>query len=168
MNELSRKLTVTITVAQEKYVSWYVDVLIYIVVLNLFDEYAEAVRIDSFTISILTALLLKLMLVLIGRVEHRVHHYFAEKEGAFYRVLGIVVTFAILILGKLLILEVVNWVFGDRVELGHFVEVLVLILTMIIARELANWVYRKLGPPAETEMAHGELSSDRNESVTRQ
>ena len=137
---------VIISKAQEAYASWYIDVLIYTIVLNLFDEYVEAVRIDSFTISLLTALLLKLMLVFISRFEDRIHHWFEQKEGSAWHILGILTTVVILILGKLLILEVVNWVFGDRVELGHFVTVLVLILTMIVARALADWVYRKLGP----------------------
>jgi hypothetical protein len=135
-------------------VSWYVDVLIYTIVLNLFDEYVEAVHIDSFTISLLTALLLKLMLVFIGRFEHRVHHWFDQKEGTAWRILGTLTILVILILGKLLILEAVNWVFGDRVELGHFVTVLVLILTMIVARALAEWVYRQLGPAMEAEQDH--------------
>jgi hypothetical protein len=76
MTTSSNTRTVAITKAQEAYVSWYVDVLIYTVVLNLFVEYSEAVKIDSFTISILTALLLKLILVFLERIEGRVHHYF--------------------------------------------------------------------------------------------
>ena len=40
------------------------------------------------------------------------HHFFAQKEGAFFKVLGTVSLFAILFLGKLFILEVVNFVFG--------------------------------------------------------
>ena len=143
--------TVTISHAQEAYASWYIDVLIYTVVLNLFDEYVEGVQIDSFTISILTALLLKGMLVLVGRFEHRVHHWFEQKEGTAWRVLGVLTTLIILILSKLLILEIVNWVFGDRVELGHFVTVMALILTMIVARALADWIYRQLGPPMNSE-----------------
>jgi hypothetical protein len=59
------------------------------------------------------------------------------------------VTITILILGKLFILEAVNFVFGDRVELGHFVEVLVLILTMIVTRAIAEWIYRRLGAEEE-------------------
>ncbi len=145
MTTSSDTRTVTITRAQEVYVSWYVDVLIYTIVLNLFVEYSEAVKIDSFTISVLTALLLKLILVFLERIENRVHHYFDQKEGTAFKVLGFVITIAILILGKLFILEAVNFVFGDRVELGHFVEVLVLILTMIIARAVADWFYRRLG-----------------------
>ena len=149
MTSSSDTRTVTITRAQEVYVSWYVDVLVYTIVLNLFVEYSEAVKIDSFTISVLTALLLKLILVLLERIEQRVHHYFEQKEGTAFKVLGFVITIAILILGKLFILEAVNFVFGDRVELGHFVEVLVLILTMIVTRAIAEWIYRRLGAEEE-------------------
>ena len=48
-------------------------------------------------------------------------------------------------LSKLLILEVVDLVFGDHVELGHFIEVVSLILGMLIARQLGTWIYRRLG-----------------------
>ena len=51
----------------------------------------------------------------------------------------------ILVAGKLLILEVVNWVFGDEVNLGHFFEVLVLIVAMIVAREVVQRIYERLG-----------------------
>ena len=55
-------MQVVITKRQRQYVSWTSDVLVYIVVLNLFVEYVDKVVIDSFTISILTAILLKALL----------------------------------------------------------------------------------------------------------
>ena len=54
MESFNTTRTVTITRKQEIFFSWMSDVLIYTVVLNLFVEYADAVVIDSFTISILT------------------------------------------------------------------------------------------------------------------
>ena len=141
----------TLTRAQYTYVSWYVDILIYTVVLNLFVEYVEAIQIDSFTISLLTAILLKALLALIGGFEHRVHHYFEQKEGTFWKILGLVAIFSILFLSKFLILEIVDLVFGDRVELGHFIEVVVLIISMIVARALADWIYKRLGTGEEAE-----------------
>ena len=141
----------TVTRAQYTYVSWYVDILIYTVVLNLFVEYGEAIQIDSFTISLLTAILLKALLALIGRFEHRVHHYFEQKEGTFWKILSWVVIISILFLSKFLILEIVNLVFGDRVELGHFIEVVVLIISMIVARALADWIYKRLGTGEKAE-----------------
>jgi len=150
MDNAKEPRTLTITRAQGIYTSWYIDVLIYVVVLNLFVEHHVAVFIESFTISILTALLLKVMLVVIGRFEHRVHHYFEQKEGTVFRIIGAVVVISILVLGKLLILEVVDLVFGDLVELGHFVTVLFLILSMIIAQKLAVWGYKRLGTSTGT------------------
>jgi len=143
--------TVTISKKQEIFFSWTSDVLIYTLVLNLFVEYLDAVVIDSFTISILTAVLLKVLLDVVMRVEHHVHSFFAEKEGAFFKVAGTVSLFAILFLGKLFILEVVNFVFGDHVELGHFIEVVALVLALMITRRLFGVLFKKLGAPGENE-----------------
>lgn len=143
--------TVTISKKQEIFFSWTSDVLIYTVVLNLFVEHVDAVVIDSFTISILTAVLLKILLDVVMRLEHRVHSYFAGKEGAFFKVAGTVSLFAILFFGKLFILEVVNFVFGDHVELGHFIEVVALVLALMITRRLFGVLFNALGAPGEKE-----------------
>ena len=72
------------------------------------------------------------------------------------------VIFLILFLSKFLILEIVNLVFGDRVELGHFVELVVLIVTMIVARAIADWIYRRLGSHAEAEQDLENISGGDN------
>ena len=147
--------TVTISRKQEIFFSWSSDVLIYTIVLNLFVAYVDAVVIDSFTISILTAVLLKVLLDIVMRFEHRVREYFAGKEGAFYRVAGTLSLVVILFVGKLVILEVVNFVFGDHVELGHFIEVVALVLALMITRRLWGVLFRSLGVPGEEESLEG-------------
>lgn len=137
--------SMTMTRNQYRFADFTTDVLVYIVVLNLFVEYNDAIIIDSFTISILTAVLLKLLLDALTGVEQRVHHFFQQKEGTIYQVLGGLSLFAILFLGKLLILEVVNLVFGDHVELGHFIDVVLLIIAMIVARLVVQKIYQALG-----------------------
>ena len=137
--------TFTVTSAQRRYSKAMADVLIYIVVLNLFVEFVDAVVIDSFYISILTAVLLTLLLDVLVVVEHKVHAYFESKEAAIFNVIGIVAVFAILFTSKLLILEIVNFVFGEHVELGHFIDVLLLILAMMGTRRLAQVIYESLG-----------------------
>jgi hypothetical protein len=142
--------TPIMTNAQHRYMKAMGDVLIYIVVLNLFVEFVDAIVIDSFYISILTAILLTALLDVLVVVEHGVHGYFEKKEAPIFRVISVVATFAILFTSKLLILEIVNFVFGEHVELGHFVDVLVLIITMMVVRRLANVVYDRLGDTQET------------------
>jgi hypothetical protein len=141
----------TITRAQARYASWVTDVLVYIVVLNLFVEFVDEIVIESFWISILTAILLKLLLDALVGVEHRVGGYFRAREGLVYKVLGFVSLFSILFFGKFLILEVVNVVFGDEVDLGHFVEIAALIVAMIVVRGVMQWGYERLGESAAVQ-----------------
>ena len=134
------------TPAQMRFLSWMTDVLVYTVVLNLFVEYSEAIVIDSFTISLLTAVLLKLLLDVIKGLEHRVLHFFQQREGKLNTVLGAVSVFGILFLSKFAILEIVNIVFGDHVDLGHLIDIIALIVAMIVARKLVDRAYDRLGP----------------------
>ena len=138
-------LHVTITKRQHRFVAWTSDVLVYIVVLNLFVEFNDAIVIESFWISILTAVLLQGLISIVKRFEHRVGNFFGQRGGTLSRVLEITAKFLVLFTSKLIILEVVNFVFGDQVELGHFVDVLVLILTMMAARAIFGKIYVELG-----------------------
>ena len=135
----------TITAAQGRFISWVTEVLVDIVVLNFFVEYVHTIVIDSFAISVLTAVLLKLMIDAVKGFEQRVAAYFWAKEGAVWRALGLVAVFSILFLSKFVILEAVNLVFGDHVELGHFIEIVAIILTMLVVSAALQFVYQRLG-----------------------
>jgi hypothetical protein len=133
----------TVSIRQQIFAGASINVLVNIVVLNLFVEFSDEVVIDSFGISVLTALLLTAMLGVLAKFEHRVRHFFFEKHS--WRVAGVVTIWIVLFGGKLLILEVVNFVFGDRVSLGHLVEVILIVVTMMIAGQLMQTIYDRLG-----------------------
>jgi hypothetical protein len=152
---MTESAILTTTRAQERFVSWTTDVLVYTVVLNLFVEHHRAIEIDSFTISIFTAILLTALLDLIVGVEHAVSAYFKDREGPVLRAVGLVVVFLILFFSKFLILEVVDIVFGDRVELGHILDVIALIVTMIVARKAMQFIYTWLGRVDQPEASSG-------------
>jgi hypothetical protein len=135
---------ILITPWQARFLSWTADVLIYVVVINLFVEYAPSVIIESFTVSLLTAVLLKLLLDSILGLEHRVRAWFARRSGAGWRITGLATTWAILFLSKFLIIEVTAIVFGNQVKLGGFIEVVALVIAMIAARRLMGLLYRRL------------------------
>ena len=144
----SRKVStkeVTITRGQGIFISWTTDILIYITVLNLFVEYNSKIVIDSFTISILTAILLKILLEIILRFEHRVAAFFKSRPGKLSNFLRIIATWLILFLSKFLILEVVDIVFGEHVELGKFLDVIVLVIALMVARAVFQRIYMSLG-----------------------
>lgn len=139
--------TVAISGRQLLFIGVVTNVLVNIVVLNLFVEYFDKVIIDRFTISVFTAVLLTALLWAITRIEGRVHHYFFDElEGTGSRVLGVLAVWAILFGSKFVILEVVDWVFGEHVELGKFVDVILLVVAMLAANGIMQSVFGRLGP----------------------
>ena len=134
-----------ITRAQKIFLSWTKDVLIYIVVLNLFVEYNSKIVIDSFTISIFTAILLKILLEIILKFEHLVAEFFKSRPGKLSNFLRIFATWMILFFSKFLILEVVDIVFGEHVELGKFLDVILLVIALMVAEGLFSGSLSPLG-----------------------
>ena len=100
-----------------------------------------SIVIDSFTISIFAAFVLKIMLDLLTTVEHHVK----DLVGRFSKFLGYVSMWVVLFLSKFVILEVIDVIFGEHVELGKFLDVVFLIITMMVVRELVDRAYRALG-----------------------
>ena len=143
MSENKPIAEMTTTKRQLIFVSWTKDVLIYIIVLNLFVEYSSKVVIDSFTISIFTAILLKILLEIILKLEHKVVEVFEAR-----RFLKVFFAWLILFGSKFLILEVVDLVFGAHVELGKFIDVIVLVIALMVSREVVQWIYVSLGKDA--------------------
>ena len=140
---------ITTAQRQRRFASWVADVLVYIVVLNLFVEFSDAVVIDSFWISILTAVLLKAMLDAIIGFEHRVAAFFDAHDGTLWTVGKYLSVWAVLFLSKFVILEAVDIVFGDEVELGKLLDIILLVLALMLARGLFARAYRELGPSEE-------------------
>ena len=119
--------------------------LVFIVVLELYVQYAPTVISESFTLSVFAAVVLKVLIDAISGLERHAAAWFSRREGAAWRVLGLVTTFLILFLSKFVVLEVIDIIFGARVTLGGFVQVAALVVTMILARLAVRRVYRWLG-----------------------
>ena len=126
--------------------SWTKDILIYVIVLNFFVEYNPLMIIDSFTLSIFTAILLKILLDLILKLEHKVVDVFKANK-----VLRIFFVWLILFGSKFLILEFVNFVFGEHVTLGKFWDVFLLALTLLLVRQAVQWIYQSLGKSKQNQ-----------------
>jgi hypothetical protein len=111
-----------------------VDVFVYVVVLNLFIEYFPAVISETFTLSLLTAVLLKAVLEVVVAVKKRARTRFSAARTPAGKVVAGVLLWAVLFGSKFVVLETVDIVFGDRVSLGSFVSVTLLIITLLVSR----------------------------------
>ena len=106
----------------------------YVVVLNLFVEYFPAVISETFTLSLLTAVLLKVVLEVVLRAKKKVAARFRAATTSAGKVGAALLLWAVLFGSKFVVLEIINLVFGSRVSLGGFFSVTLLILLLMLSR----------------------------------
>ena len=115
-----------------------VDVFVYVVVLNLFVEYLPQVISETFTLTLLTAVLLKGVLEIVVAAKNRVKARFRQASTPIGKVVAAVLLWVVLFGSKFLVLEVVALVFRDRVSLGGFFSVTTLILVLLVSRAVVR------------------------------
>ncbi len=86
-------------------------------------EYIPQVLSETFTLSLLTAVLLKVVLEIVIAVKNRVKARFRAATTPLGKVAAAVMLWLVLFGSKFLVLEAVHLVFGDRVRLGGFFSV---------------------------------------------
>jgi hypothetical protein len=111
-----------------------VDLFVYVVVLNLAIEYLPSVISESFTLSLLTALLLKIALELVILVKTEILRRLKAATTKRAKVVAAVSLWLVAVGSKLVVLWLVDVVFGDRVSLGGFIPVTLLVLALLASR----------------------------------
>ena len=111
-----------------------IDVFVYVVVLNLAVEYLPSVISESFTLSLLTAVLLKIALEGVILLKgHIVAGLRAARTRRAKAAIGVVL-WVVAAGSKFVVLALVDLLFGDAVSLGGFVPVTLLIAVLLISR----------------------------------
>ena len=135
---------------QRVFLRYFTMVLVDLVVLGLFVEYWPAmVSASSFTIMLLAAVILQILLKLTIVLEHKVAAYFNAKPGGFNKFMRFFTAWLILFGSKFVILEALVLALGDRLKFGgpfHGVVVLIaVVVAMLVAEVILVKLYRKMG-----------------------
>jgi hypothetical protein len=111
-----------------------IDVFVYVVVLNLAIEYKPSVISESFTLSLLTAVLLKVALELVILLKGEILTRFRAADTRRGKLVAAVSLWVVAAGSKLVVLSLVDLVFGDAVSLGGFISVTLLVLALLASR----------------------------------
>ena len=145
---LENRNTHVILNRQRLFIKYVLAILVDLTVLNLFDQYWDHVHIESFSVSLLAAALLQFLLQLTIALEHKVAEYFKKKDGLKHKIARGLSTWAILFISKLVILQAINFSFGDSVlftgRVHGLVAFIIVIIAMVIAEQSVTKVYRAL------------------------
>lgn len=111
-----------------------VDVFVYVVVLNLAIEFFPSVISERFSLSLLTAVLLKVSLELVILLKARVMERFRSATTRRARLVAALSLWGVAAGSKLVVLKLVDLVFGDSVSLGGFISVTGLVVALLASR----------------------------------
>jgi hypothetical protein len=111
-----------------------VDLFVYVVVLNLAVEYFPSVISESFTLSLLTAALLKVMLEVVILLKARIVGRLRAATTPRGRVAAAVTLWVVAVGSKFVVLKLVDIAFAGSVSLGGFIPVTVLVLALLASR----------------------------------
>ena len=142
-------LTEIPTTSQSMFVRFLMATLIDLVVLNLFDEFWALVSVPLFSISILVAILLQVLLKATLALEHRVALYFQSKPGRGAKFMRVFSAWLILFGSKFVMLGLIDFVFDDDVLFSgpaHGVLAFIaVVVAMLLSEEGVVRFYRRLG-----------------------
>ena len=133
---------------QRLFVRYFTGALIDLVVLGLFADLTDKVYVKSFTIALLAAILLQILLKVTIAIEHSVASYFKRKGGGFWTFMRWFCAWLVLFGSKFVILEALSLAFEEDVHfkgiLHGIVWLIIVVVVMIIVEELIVRFYRKL------------------------
>ncbi len=128
---------------------YFTAILVDLVVLMLFAEYWEHVYVSSFTIGLLAAVLLQILLKATIVVEHWVAAFFNARPGGFNKFMRYFCAWLVLFGSKFVILEALVLAFGDRLRFGGWfhgiVALIVVVVVMLVIEAVIVKLYRSLG-----------------------
>jgi hypothetical protein len=124
--------------------------LVDLVVLNLFIEYGrEYVAASSFTITLLAAVLLQILLKLTIALEHRLAAFFNARPGGFAKFMRFFTAWLVLFGSKFVILEALALALGDGLRFGGpfggIVALIAVVVAMLAVEAALVKFYRSLG-----------------------
>lgn len=133
---------------QRLFLRYFMGTLIDLVVLNLFAEFWDWVKVDAFWISLLAAVLLQVLLKVTIWLEHLYAGLFKDRKGAVFTFLKFFGAWLILFGSKFVILEALVQVFGTSVHFSGpwhgVIALIVVVVVMLLVEELVVRFVRRL------------------------
>ena len=133
---------------QQLFLRYFTATSIDLLILNLFAEYWELVTLSTFSVSLVAAIMLQVLLQLTLKLEHYVAGFFKGKEGAGAKFMRFFSAWLILFGSKFVILFALDFTLGDALVFGGplhgIVAFIAVVVAILAAEELTVRFYRSL------------------------
>lgn len=123
----------------------FVGTLIYAVVLAFFGDYTDIVQATSFSMIFLAAIVLEVLTCGVMALKKHIVQWLKDKSGIFYRFCMFFCVWLVMFSSKLVFIWVIDFIFGEHMNIHGFFGVLWLVLSVTILHKLADRVFLLLG-----------------------
>ena len=139
----------TPSLRQRVFMRYLTATLVDLAVLGLFVEHWQYVSAESFTVILLAAVVLQVLLKLTLVVEHRIAAFWNARPGGFSKFMRFFSAWVVLFGSKFVILEALSLAFGDRLSFGGpfhgIIALIVVVVVMLVVEAALVKLYRSLG-----------------------
>jgi len=133
---------------QRVFLRYLTATLVDLLVLGLFAEYWSWVSVSSFTIMLVAAVVLQILLKITIVIEHKVAAFFNARPGGFNKFMRFFGAWVVLFGSKFVILEALALALGDRLRFGGpfhgIVALIAVVVVMLVVEAVLVKVYRRL------------------------
>jgi hypothetical protein len=134
---------------QRSFLRYYTGVFMDMLVLGLFAEYWGKVHVSSFTVVLLAAIVLQILLKLTIALEHSIANYWKSRgPGGVNTFMRFFCAWLVLFGSKFVILEALAQLFGKNVHFDGWmhgiIPLIVVVVVMLLAEEVMLRVYRRI------------------------
>lgn len=139
----------TRTNIQRLYERYLLAILLNLVVLGLFAEYSHWVHARSFTVILIAALVLQLLLQLTIKLEHILANYFFSNNNYLLKLARYISSWLVLAGSKFVMLGCLSFIFGEMLHFSGpqngMISFVLVIICMLVTEKVAISIYRSLG-----------------------
>lgn len=118
--------------------------LVYAAVLGFFNDYTLILSTASYSTTFLVAVVMQILTYATLAVKKKVAKNFKNKPGRFNKLGYIGGVWLVLFLSKFVFLAVIDFLFGQYVQISGFIGLLAIIITMTAAKELIDYIFKRL------------------------
>ncbi len=119
-------------------------ILVYAVVLGFFEDYTNILSTWSYSTTFLVAIVMQILTYITFWLKSKVVKRFKSREGKKYLAVIIFGVWGIMFFSKFVFLAVIDFIFGNSVDISGFIGLVLIIITMTISKKLIDLVYEKL------------------------
>ncbi len=148
--EKQRPILSLMRLRQDTYRDWVLGTLVYVVVLSLFNDYANVIDVSSASTILFASLILQALTFWTLGFKKWLGSQFNYPKNKKFRPAKFLSLWAVLFFSKFIFLWVIEVVFGRNFEISGFVGLMVIVLAMTIIKELLFYFDNKLENSVET------------------